>query len=174
MATCMLTAGLFRLSLAPPSSEIFSALSEPERTLLKSTPKEGTMQRIPIIANIYGYAVCLIAVIVFFAGTAAFIGGAFGAVHPTPFHPFMTRNIRIERGPLPGNMMWRGHAGAMHAGAIQHPGMMPQAAIPSTAHRASMLANARFAAIRRMTIALAMLVLAGILFARHWRWLQVE
>ena len=137
------------------------------------------MQRIPIIANIYGYAVCLIAVIVFFAGTAAFIGGAFGAVHPTPFHPFMTRNIRIERGPLPGNMMWRGHAGAMHAGAmhagaIQHPGMMPQAAIPSTAHRASMLANARFAAIRRMTIALAMLVLAGILFARHWRWLQAE
>ncbi len=141
------------------------------------------MQRIPIIANIYGYAVCLIAVIVFFAGTAAFIGGAFGAVHPTPFHPFMTRNIRIERGPLPGNMMWRAQAGAMHAGAMHtdavhtgamHTGMMPQAAVSPAAHRASMLANARYAAIRRMTIALAMLILAGVLFARHWRWLQAE
>ncbi len=140
------------------------------------------MQRIPIIANIYGYAVCLIAVVVFFAGTAAFIGSAFGAVHPTPFHPFLTRNIRIERGPLP-NMMWREqsgpmHAGAMHAGSMQpgamQAGMMPQAAVSPAAHRASMLANARFGAIRRMTIALAMLIVAGILFARHWRWLQAE
>ena len=144
------------------------------------------MQRIPIIANIYGYTVCLIAVVVFFAGTAAFIGGAFVAVHPMSFHPFMARTMRIERGPFPGGMMWRGrpgtmptgamhagtmHAGTMHAGAMGS-GIMPQAAIPTAARRAWMLANARYAAIRRMTIALAMLVLAGIIFARHWRWLQ--
>lgn len=133
------------------------------------------MQRIPVIANIYGYAVCLIAVVVFFAGTAGFIGGAFGAIHPTPFHPFITRNIRIEHGARFGGMMWRGRPGmqpgAMHPGATQS-GSMPQSAIPAAAPRASMLANARYAALRRMTIALAMLVIAGILFARHWRWLH--
>ncbi len=133
------------------------------------------MQRIPVIANIYGYAVCLIAVVVFFAGTAGFIGGAFGAIHPTPFHPFITRNIRIEHGSHFGGMMWHGRPGmqpgAMHPGATQS-GSMPQSAIPAAAPRASMLANARYAALRRMTIALAMLVIAGILFARHWRWLQ--
>ena len=156
------------------------------------------MQRVPIIANIYGYAVCLIAVLVFFVGTAVFIGGAFHAVHPTPFHPFVSRNIRIERGGAPGDMMWRErsgmHPGIMHPGIMQpgatrpggmqpgatHPGGMPPAALPvnpllpNGAFRATMLANARYAAIRRMTIALAMLVLAGVLFARHWRWLQAE
>ena len=139
------------------------------------------MQRVPIIANIYGYAVCLIAVLVFFVGTAVFIGGAFHAVHPTPFHPFVSRNIRIERGGAPGDMAWRErsgmHSGIMHPGAM-HPGIMPPTALHpgalqsnGTLH-ATMLANARYAAIRRMTIAPAMLVLAGVLFARHWRWLQ--
>ena len=141
------------------------------------------MQRVPIIANIYGYAVCLIAVLVFFVGTAVFIGGAFHAVHPTPFHPFVSRNIRIERGGAPGDMMWRErsgmHPGIMHPGAT-HPGSMPPAALQvnpllrNGAFHATMLANARYAAIRRMTIALAMLVLAGMLFRGHWRWLQAE
>ncbi|NNM98611.1 MAG: hypothetical protein HKL91_02285 [Candidatus Eremiobacteraeota bacterium] len=135
------------------------------------------MQRIPVIANIYGYAVCLIAVVVFFAGTAGFIGGAFGAIHPTPFHPFITRNIRIEHGSRFGGMIWHGRPGMqpgampMHSGST-HPGIMPQPGRPTAAGHASMLANARYAAVRRMTIALAMLAIAGILFARHWRWLH--
>ncbi|MGC8484646.1 MAG: hypothetical protein ACP5O6_03285 [Candidatus Baltobacteraceae bacterium] len=139
------------------------------------------MQRNPIVANIYGYAVCFIAVLVFFIGTATFIAGAFDVVHPMAFHPLITRNIRFERGAGPADMMWRErigmHPGAMPPSAI-HPGTMPPAALgapalaPNGAHRATMLGNARYAAIRRMTIALAMLVLAGVLFARHWRWLQ--
>ncbi len=140
------------------------------------------MQRNPVIANIYGYAVCLIAVLVFFIGTATFIAGAFDVVHPMAFHPLIARDIRLERGAGPSDMMWRERIGmqrgAMGPGAM-HPGAMPPAtglrARPLAAHGAlpaTMLANARYAAIRRMTIALAMLVLAGVLFARHWRWLQ--
>ncbi len=140
------------------------------------------MQRNPVIANIYGYAVCLIAVLVFFIGTATFIAGAFDVVHPMAFHPLIARNIRLERGAGPSDMMWRERIGmqrgAMGPGAM-HPGAMPPAtglrARPLAAHGAlpaTMLANARYAAVRRMTIALAMLVLAGVLFARHWRWLQ--
>ncbi len=140
------------------------------------------MQRVPIIANIYGYAVCLIAVLVFFVGTAVFIGGAFHAVHPTPFHPFVSRNIRIERGGAPGDMMWRErgmhpgimHPGAMHPGSMSPTGLQPRPLVSNGALHATMLANARYAAIRRMTIALAMLVLAGMLFRWHWRWLQAE
>ncbi len=140
------------------------------------------MQRVPVIANIYGYAVCLIAVIVFFIGTAACISGVFQLAHPTPFHPFIGRNIRIERFGGPADMMWRERMpmqpGAMHPGAM-HPGSMPATAPqpPASALKgapAALLANARYAAVRRITIALAMLVLAGILFARHWRWLQAE
>ena len=145
------------------------------------------MQRNPVIANIYGYAVCLIAVLVFFIGTATFIAGAFDVVHPMAFHPLIARNIRLERGAGPSDMMWRERIGmqrgAMGPGAMgpgaMHPGAMPPAtglrARPLAAHGAlpaTMLANARYAAVRRMTIALAMLVLAGVLFARHWRWLQ--
>ena len=140
------------------------------------------MQRNPVIANIYGYAVCLIAVLVFFIGTATFIAGAFDVVHPMAFHPPIARNFRLERGAGPSDMMWRERIGmqrgAMGPGAM-HPGAMPPAtglrARPLAAHGAlpaTMLANARYAAVRRMTIALAMLVLAGVLFARHWRWLQ--
>ena len=140
------------------------------------------MQRNPVIANIYGYAVCLIAVLVFFIGTATFIAGAFDVVHPMAFHPLIARDIRLERGAGPSDMMWRERIGmqrgAMGPGAM-HPGAMPPAtglrARPLAAHGAlpaTMLANARYAAVRRMTIALAMLVLAGVLFARHWRWLQ--
>ncbi len=131
------------------------------------------MQRVPVIANIYGYAVCLIAVLVFFIGTAACISGAFALVHPTPFHPFIGRNIRIERFGGPADMMWRERI-AMHPGAMPPRAVQPHAPATLGKPPAEMLANARYAAVRRITIALAMLVLAGIMFARHWRWLQAE
>ena len=140
------------------------------------------MQRNPVIANIYGYAVCLIAVMVFFIATATFIAGAFDVVHPMAFHPLITRDIRLERAPGPTGRMWRERIGmqrgAMGAGAMHPRAMPPATGLPARplaapgALPATMLANARYAAIRRMTIALAMLVLAGVLFARHWRWLQ--
>jgi len=80
----------------------------------------------------------------FFVGTAAFIGGAFGAVHPMPFHHFIARNVRIERGAHPGAMMWKGRVGmqpgAMPPGAMQPGSMEPQPFSPA-ALRADMPAT---------------------------------
>ena len=160
--------------------EGFSARSQ--RAALASAyhpRKEGNVQRVPIIANIYGYAVCLIAVVVFFIGTAAFIGGAFNLVHPMPMHAFQSHRMRFAPGGHPAmNRPWRmGEAKGM-PGAYPMSGTTgspPQSAMqPAAAWHNAFIANARYAALRRTVIALAMLMIAGILFMRHWRWLHSE
>lgn len=121
------------------------------------------MQRVPVIANIYGYAVCLIAVVVFFIATAGFIGGVFNVIHPTPGRMFAMQHMRFgTAGRSATGMMWKGQSPA---------NAMPRAmrTLPAPSH---LVANSRYAALRRLVISLAMLILAGVLFVRHWRWLE--
>lgn len=125
----------------------------------------------------FGYAVCLIAVVVFLAGSAGFVGSAFRIVHPIPLHQIVMRHFV---GPFGHLHMGRGeHGGPM-------PGAMPNASAPATRAlvgmpalrrrqmRARFEADARYGALAHLTTWLVLLIVAGVLFARHWRWLNPQ
>ncbi|HZV77017.1 MAG TPA: hypothetical protein VFF63_04540 [Candidatus Babeliales bacterium] len=117
------------------------------------------MQRSSIVAEIFGYLVCLLAVVVFFASVAGVTSNAFRVVHPTPMH------ARLRPG----------YGGARFGFGVQPPAAVPLA-IPGSPNRDELrqraTAGARFEAVRRLVVALVMLVLSAIVFRRTFAWLN--
>ena len=115
------------------------------------------------VSAIYGYTVCLIAVLLFVAASVGFVNGVFRTVNPG-FEGLHHRT----------SMLWSRPHGF-------------QGAVPSVAHtgsatgsmdrrrntfRGAMIAQARLNAVRGLVVSLVLLVISIALFGGHWRWLN--
>ena len=134
------------------------------------------------ISQMYGYAVCFITVIVMLIAIKQVVDSAIDLSDP----------IRAE-GSRMGRTLTnfeaykvesRNQAGMRAQGGPMPPGAAPAKATADTAasdaelrrlydaERETAIGNARFRAIRSLVGNLLLIVLAGVLFGIHWRWLK--
>lgn len=134
------------------------------------------MQRSSIIADIYGYLVCLLAIVIFVHAAAGFINSAFGA-NGGPgmgrgFHPPMVL-MTMRQGPG-GDLMWhRGMPGGMQRWRMRTgtaPNLPPGS--PTGVQVAGRVQHEHGPSIRGLVLNLILLVIAVLLFGWHWRWLH--
>ena len=118
------------------------------------------MQRTSIIAGIFGYAVCLLAVVIFFASAAGVVNNAFRVAHPTAAHHMIAGRHMQGRFGMHRPML------SESAAATQTPSSNRVLA------RARFVADARFDAVRRLVVALVMLLLSIAVFRRTFGWLN--
>jgi hypothetical protein len=123
------------------------------------------MQRTSVVAEIFGYLICLISVAIFFLSVAGIVSSVFRIAHPTPYpYPAMRRVVATR----PGGS-W---AGPM-VKAPQAPGALPG---PTGLNRPFMsdrlIADARYDAVRRFVLAVVMLILSLAVFNRAFGWLN--
>jgi hypothetical protein len=102
------------------------------------------MRRASVAADVFGYIVCLIAVLIFFASVAGIVNNAFRIAHPMP-------------GMLAVNMV--------------RP-VQPQTPLSPEVRRAHMLATERYDAARGLVLAIVMLILSIAVFRRTFEWLN--
>jgi hypothetical protein len=135
------------------------------------------------IAQVYGYAVCFITVIVMLIGIKQVVDAAFDLSDP----------IRAEGGgygrmgrPITNFELYKVEARRQTGGRDQNgpPSAAPaKGVVDSTssdaelrklydAERDAAIGNARFRAIRSLVGNILLIVLAGVLFVIHWRWLK--
>jgi hypothetical protein len=134
------------------------------------------VQRHSVIAEIFGYLVCLLAFVIFFMSVAGVVNSAFRIANPTA-GPRVIGAARIM-GPRggPGNFFFRSfgrHGGG--PGKVEGPPPpfpMPSGAPDATTMRANFVADARFDAVRRLVLAIVMLVLSILVFRRAFEWLN--
>jgi len=122
--------------------------------------------RTSTVAEIFGYLVCLIAVVVFFMSVAGIVNNAFRVVNPTPGpRVFAARML-----PGHGNFFFRARSGQRTG---EGPGPM---ALPNPPDVAAMRVraegDARFDAVRRLVLAIVMLVVSVLVFRRAFDWLN--
>jgi hypothetical protein len=131
------------------------------------------MERSDRVAQLYGYSVCLIAVVVALISIPTLIDNGFKLSNPLTEHGY----------PYYGGAASLQSFDAYKATADQPaPDGSPKTARPHLsdaalraqyeALRADRMESARFDASRSMTGALVMLLIAAGLFAFHWRWLR--
>ncbi len=136
------------------------------------------------IAQSYGYAVCFIAVVAMLFAVKQVVDAAFDLSDPIraegggfgrmggPLTNFEVYKVSVRR-----QMAMRMYSGPMPVGAA------PSPAPPDTisdaemrrlydAEREAAIGNSRFRASRSLVSNLLLLVVAGILFSIHWRWLR--
>lgn len=134
------------------------------------------------ISQVYGYAVCLITVIVMLIAIKQVVDAAFDLSDP----------IRADGGgygrmgrPITNFELYKMEArrqgptrnGPTPAGENASPDSAASDAELKTmydAEREAAIGNARFRAIRSLVGNLLLIVLAGILFGIHWRWLRTR
>lgn len=142
------------------------------------------MERSRIIPAIYGYGVCLIAVIVFLVSIAGFVNNAFRTAYPESggFHHRVALHGFGPRGFRPGGFMHGGGVGQRTGPPSAAQGASPNSAqvTPvagaqsqrSTNFRTGFIARARLQAARSLIIDFVLLVASVLLFLSHWRWLN--
>jgi hypothetical protein len=135
------------------------------------------MERPSRIAQLYGYTVCLIAVVVFLISTNSLLDNAFALSNPLQtresefgFEPSVTsfeayratydRERQIRSGP----------------GAAAVTDSVPEAVLRARYEvlRADRIERVRFQAQRALATSTLSLILAIALFAIHWRWLRAR
>jgi hypothetical protein len=134
------------------------------------------------ISQAYGYAVCLITVIVMLIGIKKVVDAAFDLSDP----------IRADGGgygrmgrPITNFEMYKMEA-RRQGPTRNDPAARPERASPDSAasdadlrrmydaERETAIGNARFRAIRSLVGNLLLIVVAGVLFVIHWRWLRAR
>lgn len=138
------------------------------------------------VAQVYGYTVCLITVIVMLISIKGVIDAAFDMSDP----------IRADGGaygrmgrPLTNFELYKMEARRQNAGPDQNRPVPLSVVVPGKsvgdtissdtelrrmydAEREAQIGNTKFRATRSLFSGLLFIVLAGILFAIHWRWLK--
>ena len=127
------------------------------------------MQRSSIIGDIYGYLVCLLAIVIFVHAAAGFINSAFGATggQGMGFH----RTVLMTMRGGPGGPMWRGQM----RGAMPRWNMNPGVAMsppPGAPQVQAALRLRHGPSVRGLVLNAVLLLIAVLLFGWHWRWLQ--
>jgi hypothetical protein len=136
------------------------------------------------IAQTYGYAVCLITVIVMLIGIKQVIDAAFDLSDPIraegggygrmggPLTSFEVYKVSVRR-----QIVMRQYSGPVPAGV--GPSQAPADTLSDAemrrlydAEREAAIGNVHFRASRSLVGNLLLIVLAGILFTIHWRWLK--
>jgi hypothetical protein len=136
------------------------------------------------ISQTYGYAVCLITVIVMLIGIKQLIDAAFDLSDPIraegggygrmggPLTSFEVYKVSVRR-----QMIMRQYSGPMPAGA--GPSQAPADTLSDAemrrlydAEREAAIGNVHFRASRSLVGNLLLIVLAAVLFGIHWRWLK--
>lgn len=127
------------------------------------------MDRSERIAQLYGYTVCLIAIVVFLASANSFVQSAFEYANPLSGNPWSYGAGQV----LTSFESYK----ATYDSTL--PGQKPPPAISDRemharydALRAERIASARFEAVKSMTVSGILTVIAITLFVVHWRWLQ--
>jgi hypothetical protein len=133
------------------------------------------------IAHIYGYAVCLTAVIVMFFAVRQIINASINLSNP----------LRADMGgysrmglPLTDFELYKVEA-RRRPRFPMYPGAAPQAVQPADtaeaelrkqydAERAAAIDSGRFQATRSLVANLLLLIFAVIVFGLHWRWLKQQ
>ena len=145
-----------------------------------STSTDG-MNRSNVVAAIYGYAVCLIAVILVIANSAGFINNAFRIASPGIGEMPRGDVFFRTRGPGPGYGVFP--PGPPMAVSVQGPidvgtavGASPGSKTAGRPERfeqvrGEIIAQGRLSAIRGLVVNIVLLVIAALLFRAHWRWL---
>jgi hypothetical protein len=135
------------------------------------------------ISQVYGYAVCLITVIVMLIGIKQVVDAAFDLSDP----------IRADGGgygrmgrPITNFELYKMEARRQGPTRLDVQRGVVEKASPDSAasdadlkrmydaEREAAIGNARFRAIRSLVGNLLLIVLAAILFAIHWRWLRAR
>jgi hypothetical protein len=134
------------------------------------------------ISQVYGYAVCLITVIVMLIAIKQVVDAAFDLSDP----------IRAEGGgygrmgrPLTNFELYKMEARRQPTTRDAAGPVAPKASPDSAAsdaelkrmydaEREAAIGNARFRAVRSLVGNLLLIVLAGVLFGIHWRWLKAR
>ena len=136
------------------------------------------------ISQTYGYAVCLITVIVMLIGVKQLIDAAFDLSDPIraegggygrmggPLTSFEVYKVSVRR-----QMIMRQYSGPMPAGA--GPSQAPTDTLSDAemqrlydAEREAAIGNVHFRASRSLVGNLLLIALAAVLFGIHWRWLK--
>ena len=119
------------------------------------------MQR-SVVGSIYGYLVCLLAIVIFVHSSAGIVNSVFGmASQASGFGaPMNARVFRGERGP--GNIFFR---------ALPPPNVnMPEN--PRIIVHTAFAGGGRLQAARIFAVSLVLLAISILLFGWHWRWLH--
>jgi hypothetical protein len=134
------------------------------------------------IAQTYGYAVCLITVIVMLIGVKQVIDAAFDLSDPIraeggrygsmggPLTSFEVYKVSVRR-----QMVMRQYSGPTPAGVAQAPAdTLSDAEMRRLydAEREAAIGNVHFRAARSLVGNFLLIVLAAVLFVVHWRWLK--
>ena len=135
----------------------------------------GDMDRPNRVAQLYGYTVCLIAVIVFLISANSLVDNMFDLANPlasqaAQFGPGgSVTSFEAYRATADRDRPVAGPPGAVAAHDT-----ISESELRSRyeALRADRLASVRFQASRDLTTSALLLVLAIILFVTHWRWLR--
>jgi hypothetical protein len=119
------------------------------------------MQR-SVVGSIYGYLVCLLAIVIFVHSSAGIVSGVFGMASPASGFgvPMGARVFSGERGPA--NIFFR----------TLPP---PNVNMPGNARitvRTEFAGIGRLQAARVFTVSLVLLAISILLFGWHWRWLH--
>ena len=132
-----------------------------------------------IVAAIYGYAICLIAVLLVIFNGAGFVTNAFRIANPglSEMHRgdvvFRTFGPHPRFGPgLPPPEL----LGQIRVPAGASPGASPSAKVIQPPEQfevvaGRMTAEPRLDAVRGLVVNIVLLVIAALLFRAHWRWL---
>jgi hypothetical protein len=134
------------------------------------------------ISQVYGYAVCLITVIVMLIAIKQVVDAAFDLSDPIRAdgggYGRMGRPItNFELYKMEARRQGSTRNGPTPAGEKASPDSAASDAELKTmydAEREAAIGNARFRAIRSLVGNLLLIVLAGILFGIHWRWLRAR
>jgi hypothetical protein len=138
------------------------------------------VQRHSVIGEIFGYLVCLLTIVIFFMSVAGIVNSAFRVANPTA-GPQIIGAARLLGPPgRGGNFFYRtfgrrGGPGKVEGplpGAMPMP--MPSGAPDVTTMRANFVGDARFDAVRRLVLAIVMLVLSILVFRRTFEWLNAK
>ncbi|MDQ6717067.1 MAG: hypothetical protein M3Z17_01835 [Gemmatimonadota bacterium] len=124
------------------------------------------------IATIYGYAVCLICVIVILVSTHSVIDAAFDYANPAGATSYG------GAGALSSYEMWRVEFDARRSARPNGPAAPDTSLSEKELHqlyqsqRTEQLDSARFRALRSLISNLVFLALATTMFLLHWRWIR--
>ena len=114
------------------------------------------MEQNRIIPSLYGYGVCLIAIMVFLVASVAFVNNAFRVVNPAlGVHHHVAQH------------------GFRRPGGFGYYRVTPgsPASQPATAYPNNRIQIGRLNAVRGVTLDIVLIVIAALLFRGHWRWL---
>ncbi len=139
------------------------------------------MERSNRIAQIYGYAVCLVAIITFLVSTAAIVNAAFNLSDPLRAEGFgrsgsltsfaAYKREQMQRAPAPAKAQGPNSAGGDSVAAAPNDTDLRQM---FEDERLDQIGNVRFRSMRTLVSSLLMIVIAFGLFFMHWRWLRRE